>query len=200
MKKGKNIANKLGFWPLLVGILAVLLFGMATVYGRQVRQGWMNSKTTVTRGNCLADECLLVENLEYPVGELSTAAKTALNEAINDEYKALAVYQKITAKLGTVRPFSIIKGAEEQHIASLTSLFSKYGLAVPQNTWTNKVTSPNTLKEACQAGVDAEVANASLYKEKLLPAVSDYEDITLVFTNLMNASKEKHLPAFEKCN
>jgi len=56
------------------------------------------------------------------------------------------------------------------------------------------------LQEACQIGVDAEIANAALYRDELLPAVTAYEDITLVFENLMNASQQKHLPAFEKCN
>ena len=57
-----------------------------------------------------------------------------------------------------------------------------------------------TLTAACQTGVDAEIANADLYKNILLPIVTNYPDITAVFTNLMNASEEKHLPAFEKCN
>ena len=152
------------------------------------------------RGNCLADDCLLVDNVEYPVGELSKEVQTALDEAINDEYKALSTYNSIIAKFGTTRPFSMIKGAEEQHIASLKAIYDKYGLEVPVNDWASKVSTPATLQEACQVGVDAEIANATLYRDELLPAVTEYEDITLVFENLMNASQEKHLPAFDKCN
>ncbi len=99
-----------------------------------------------------------------------------------------------------IRPFSMIKGAEEQHIALLKALFDKYGLPVPENSWKVKLSAPATLQQACQIGVDAEIANANLYKETLLPAVAAYEDITAVFRRLMNASLEKHLPAFEKCN
>ena len=73
-------------------------------------------------------------------------------------------------------------------------------LAVPADPWTGKVAAPETLTAACQTGVDAEIANAALYREKLLPAVTEYLDITSVFTNLMNASQEKHLPAFDRCN
>lgn len=152
------------------------------------------------RSNCLADDCLLVDDLEYPVGELSVDVQQALDEAINDEYKALATYEAVIAKFGSARPFSMIKGAEEQHIASIRSIYDKYGLEVPSNTWASKVSAPATLQEACQVGVDAEIANADLYREKLLPVVSEYEDIMAVFTNLMNASQEKHLPAFERCN
>ena len=152
------------------------------------------------RGNCLTDDCLLVDNLEYPAGELSADVQQALDEAINDEYKALSTYEAVIAKLGSVRPFSMIKGAEEQHIASLKAIYDKYGLEVPANSWPSKVSAPATLQEACQVGVDAEIANAGLYRDKLLPVVSDYEDIVAVFENLMNASQEKHLPAFERCN
>ena len=169
------------------------------------RFGYGNSGTQrqmieTSRNNCLADDCLLVEDLEYPVGELPAEVQLALDEAINDEYKALITYEAVMAKLGSTRPFSMIKGAEEQHIASLKAIYDKYGLEVPTNDWASKVAAPNSLQEACQTGVDAEIANAALYREELLPVVADYEDIKLVFENLMNASQDKHLPAFEKCN
>jgi hypothetical protein len=159
-----------------------------------------NQNNKPNRNNCLADDCLLVEDLEYPVEELPITVKEALNEAIKDEYKALSTYEAVISKLGTVRPFSMIKGAEEQHIASLKAIYDKYGLEVPENTWLNKISVPNTLKESCQLGVEAEIANAALYKDELLPAVKEYEDIVIVFTNLMNASEQKHLPAFDRCN
>jgi len=152
------------------------------------------------RGTCLADDCLAVEDLEYPAGTLPDNVKKALDEAINDEYKALTTYEAIITKFGSVRPFSMIKGAEEQHIASLKALYDKYGLQVPINVWINKISVPSTLQESCQAGVDAEIANAALYKDSLLPTASSYEDIVQVFTNLMNASEQKHLKAFERCN
>lgn len=150
--------------------------------------------------NCLADDCLAVSDLEYPVASLPDSVQQALNEAINDEYKALATYQAVIQKFGSVRPFSMIKGAEEQHIASIKAIYDKYGLTVPTNTYLGNVEIPDTLQQACQIGVDAEIANASLYQDTLLPAVKEYEDITLVFNNLMNASQQKHLPAFERCN
>jgi hypothetical protein len=152
-----------------------------------------------SRANCLADDCLLVEDLEYPAGELSEAVQEALDEAIQDEYKALAVYETVIAKFGMVRPFSMIKGAEEQHIASLKAIYDKYGLDAPTNKMSD-FTAPATLQEACQIGVDAEIANAALYEDHLLPVVSEYEDIILVFENLMNASQQKHLPSFDRCN
>lgn len=193
LKNGKN--NKLIYLSLALIVLAVLLIAIKPINNRQT-----TNQNPVNRQNCLADDCLLVDNLNYPVGELSQSVKDALDEAINDEYKALATYEAVISKLGSVRPFSMIKGAEEQHIASLKAIYDKYGLVAPQNTLSGKVTAPATLKEACQTGVEAEIANASLYRDKLLPAVKGYEDIVGVFTNLMNASQEKHLNAFERCN
>lgn len=170
--------------------------GMGQGTGRGNGQGMMNAD----RGNCVADECLLVDGLDYPVGTLSDGAKQALLSALDDEYKAFASYQAVITKLGAVRPFSMIIRAEEQHISSLKALFDKYGVAIPENPYFLKVVVPNTLQSACQVGVDAEISNASLYKDTLLPAVKEYTDITSVFTNLMNASQERHLPAFERCN
>jgi len=163
------------------------------------QESGIGNKPSISRNSCISDECLSIDNLNYPAGDLSNEAKSSLNKALDDEYKAYATYEAIINKLGKVRPFIMIVRAEEQHIASLKALFDKYGLTIPENPYIGKVSSPSTLAEACTAGVDAEIANASLYKDDLLPTVKDREDITLVFTNLMNASQEKHLIAFQRC-
>lgn len=197
MSKAKGVKQPSNFLMYLAGVAILLLIAFIFLNDPQSKR---QESSNVTKHNCLADDCLAVQDLNYPVGSLPSEVKSALDQAIDDEYKALSVYQAVIAKFGQVRPFSMIKGAEEQHIASLKSIYDKYGLTVPSNYWTKKVTAPQTLQQACQTGVDAEIANANLYKNDLLPAVKDYQDITLVFTNLMNASQEKHLPAFERCN
>jgi hypothetical protein len=188
---------------LIVGLLsgyAIASFSKNSSSNLAQKQNGFGQRQDLNRSNCLGDECLVVNDFDYPVGNLSNQAKEALVEAINDEYKAHALYEKIIEKFGFVKPFSMIIRAEEQHISSLKSLFDKYGLENPKNDWANKVSVEGTLQQECQVGVDAEIANAKLYKDKLLPMVSGYEDIKLVFTNLMNASQEKHLLAFERCN
>ena len=197
MSKVKVVKQSSNFLIYLAGVAILLLIAFIFLNDPQSKR---QSSSNVTKHNCLADDCLAVQDLNYPVGSLTSEVKIALDQAIDDEYKALSVYQAVIAKFGQVRPFSMVKSAEEQHIASLKSIYDKYGLTVPSNNWTKKVTAPQTLKQACQTGVDAEIANANLYKNNLLPAVKDYQDITLVFTNLMDASQEKHLPAFERCN
>lgn len=163
--------------------------------------GNRHGKSSVRSGQegCIADECLSVDGLEYPVATLSDGAKEALAAALEDEYKAFATYQSVMEKFGAIRPFVMISRAEEQHIAALKALHDKYGIAVPENSYLGKVSSPESVSAACQTGIDAEIANAALYDDRLLPVVSTYPDIVRVFTNLRNASEDRHLPAFERC-
>lgn len=123
----------------------------------------------------------------------------ALDQAINDEYKAHETYASILEKFGDVRPFANIIKAEEQHISMLKDLYLSYGLVVPNNEWVGKIPAPDSIESACSLGVEAEIENVSLYRDTLLPAVSSYTDISEVFTNLMNASQTNHLPAFQRC-
>jgi hypothetical protein len=129
---------------------------------------------------------------------LSASAKSALDLAIADEYKAKATYESVMRQFGNVRPFSNIVLAEEQHISALKALYDRYGVSAPADT-TSDIPSFASKEDACKAGVSAEKENASLYIDTLLPKVKEYEDITQVFTRLMDASKENHLPAFERC-
>lgn len=161
--------------------------------------GGQNQGQGLNRGNCLADDCLLVEDLEYPVGELPQEVIDALTEALEDEYKAYATYDAVINEFGAARPFSMIIRAEEQHINSLKAVFDKYGVDIPENTYVGTIQAPENLVAACETGYRAEIANYELYENELLPAVKDYADITSVFENLSNASKTKHLPAFDRC-
>ena len=167
-------------------VLLLIVFGLSGC--NQLQQGKNGQK--VNKQNCLADGCLLVDNLEYPVvAEVGADIKVALEEAIEDEYKAWSTYDAVIEKFGKVRPFIMIIRAEEQHIASLKALFDKYGFEIPENSWQSKVQVPESLSEACAIGVEAEIANADLYQEKLIPVAEGYEDIVMVFNNLMSASE-----------
>ena len=145
---------------------------------------------------------LLVVSLVSFVGsayaeQLDEKTQQALIDAINDEYKARATYQKVIDKFGAVRPFSNIIKAESQHIEELLPLFEKYGVAVPKDEWYGKVPEFASLQEACKAGVEAEIENAKMYDE-FFKFVKE-QDIIVVFKNLRDASQEKHLPAFQRC-
>lgn len=126
--------------------------------------------------------------------------KESLTIAIEDEYKARETYLAVIDKFGDVRPFSNIILAEENHISSLENLFNKYKIDIPENNFAGKIEVADTLKEMCEIGVQAEVENAKLYREKLIPSVKEYPDVTMVFENLMQASENNHLKAFNNCN
>ena len=124
--------------------------------------------------------------------------RNVLVEAIDDEYKARATYRAVIRTFGQIRPFINIVEAEGRHIEALLPLFSKYGVAVPEDDWDARVQPPESVAEACQIGVQAEIDNAAMY-DRLLDATQEYADVQQVLRQLQRASKENHLPAFQRC-
>ena len=120
-----------------------------------------------------------------------------LNEALDDEYHAWATYDQVIADFGEVPPFSNIREAEARHIEALCTLYTRYGLTVPENPWPGKVVHYASLQAACEAGVTAEIANGEMY-ERLLDS-SLRPDIVSVLRNLQEASQQRHLAAFQRC-
>lgn len=121
----------------------------------------------------------------------------ALRMALDDEYKAEATYSQVMNDFGQVRPFSNIRRAEQRHIEALLPLFTKYGLEVPDNPYIGKVGFYDSVREACEAGVEAEIENVALYDQ--IDAMVEDSDVAFVFSRLRQASQDKHLPAFERC-
>lgn len=123
-----------------------------------------------------------------------------LNQALQDEYHAEAVYQQVITTFGEITPYINIIRAERKHSQTIKNLYAKYDLQVPNNEWANldKVPSFDSIKEACQASAQAEIDNIALYDE-LLPNIKE-SDIKSSFTSLSDASRDKHLPAFNKCS
>jgi len=54
-----------------------------------------------------------------------------------------------------------------------------------------------TVQAACAASVSSEIENATLYDRVL--AHTGRADLTAVDQNLQRASRQNHLPAFERC-
>lgn len=132
------------------------------------------------------------------LGPLTEAEAQALVRAVREEFGAQALYESVVNTFGNVIPFSSIARSEAQHAAALVNLANKYGVAVPEFPAGNTLPAFATLEEACQAGVDAEIADAALYDE--LIAVTTHSDLLRVYANLQSASLNNHLPAFEACN
>jgi len=121
----------------------------------------------------------------------------ALNLALQDEYRALATYLSVIDAFGNVEPFASIALSEQRHINALINQFNKYGIPVPENTWLGNIDPFESVQQACQAGVQAEIANADLYTT--LFSMTEKADLVRMFTNLSQASIESHLPEFEAC-
>lgn len=123
--------------------------------------------------------------------------KERLTLALLDEHKSRATYARIMEKFGPVRPFVNIHAAEGRHVEALVRLFKAHGLEVPIDNWPCHVTVPATLSEACQQAALGEKDNLRLY-ERIL-AESPEPEVREVFRNLQAASRDRHLPAFERC-
>ena len=134
---------------------------------------------------------------------LPQPVQDALIAALQDEYHAEAFYDAVMDKFGSTRPFSNIIRAEQNHQAWLIGLMKAYGMDVPANTALGSAeiaaAVPATFGGACALGVQAEIDNAGLYNDALLPAVGAYPDITATFERLSAASTNMHLPAFQRC-
>lgn len=128
---------------------------------------------------------------------LSESEVMHLSAALDDEHQARATYAQVIADFGDVRPFSNIVDAEDRHAHALISIFERYGIPVPPDTWPGRAPRYASLHAACEAGAEGEVANAALYDEVL--AGTDRADIIEVCRNLQEASQERHLPAFRRC-
>ena len=121
----------------------------------------------------------------------------ALHLALDDEYHALATYLSVMETFGEVEPFASIAESEQRHIAALINQFNKYGIPVPENSWSGTITPFDNISQACQVGVQTEIANADLYAE--LFDVTENQSLIRVFTNFSRVSIERHLPEFQVC-
>lgn len=123
-----------------------------------------------------------------------------LTEALagpDGEYAARAEYRAVLDTFGEVRPYANIIHAEERHIAALQGLFAQHDLPVPKDSFAGNVAAPRSLRDAAAAAVEAEQRNVAMY-DRLIERARAYPDLVQVFTNLRRASREHHLPAFQR--
>jgi len=96
------------------------------------------------------------------MSRLTQAEIGALHEALDDEYKAWTTYDQVIHDFGPERPFIHIVESEARHIEALRTRFERYGVVMPGNPWAGRAPRFTSTREACQAGVEAEVENAAL--------------------------------------
>jgi len=123
-----------------------------------------------------------------------------LRYAIEDEYLARAEYLAIMGRFGAARPFSNVVKAEESHIAWLAEIYAAREIPVPVDKATSIVSVPSSVKDALQAGIQAEIDNIAMYDSFLVSAVVGLPEnatISALFVRLRDASKN-HLSAFRQ--
>lgn len=131
-------------------------------------------------------------------GGSSPCLRDRLIEALDDERKAIATYRGVIARFGPVRPFVNLIEAEIRHADALLGLFDRYHLPVPEDAWhAALIEAPDSLQEACRQGVEGETRNIAMYVRLL--AATPEPDVRRVLLNLQSASRDRHLPAFQRC-
>ncbi len=120
----------------------------------------------------------------------------ALREVLMDERRAQAFYSSVMARHGQVRPFANIVHAEERHAAVIEALMTRHGVAIPPGAPANPPDVPATVAECSRLAAQLERENIGMY-DRLLAGVTE-ADIRTAFVNLRDASKNNHLPAFER--
>jgi len=133
---------------------------------------------------------------------LTDAEHDAVLEALDDEHRALAFYSAVLDRFPDAMPFAHIVEAEKRHAAALAAVLGADGRAVPENRHLGspeiRAEVPASIACACDIAVEAEIDNVGLYVEHLLPAVAERPDLVALFTRLMEASRDRHLPAFRR--
>jgi len=179
---------------ILVMILAAAIAGCASDENNYTKE----QEAQVTQEQKPTED---TESTEYDFG-----AKTALEKkeftieemleyAIQDEYLARQEYELIMDEYGEQKPFSNIIKAEENHIEMLKGIYAKYDYDIPEDNAIDYAVLPNSLEEAFDIGVQAEIDNIAMYELFLEAELPD--DIRAVFIELRDGSKN-HLAAFEK--
>lgn len=157
--------------------------------------GGLRLPTLALVGALTACSSDLPAGIEQP----SDSELAAMNTAIQDEYRAEAVYLGVIGDFGDIGPFYQIIFAEQRHSEAIASLFVKRGLDVPASDQIAEgVPRFGSVSAACAFGVEAEIANVGMY-DNLLENADLQEDTRRVFENIQRASLENHLPAFEAC-
>ena len=147
----------------------------------------------------LTEELILLADLTWGASAALSSQTLTIEDmllyAIQDEYSAQAEYTYIIANFDVTKPFTNIVNAEATHIEMLTPLFTTYDLILPSDTADDHLIEVESVYEAFETGVYAEIINIAMYNEFLTYDLPD--DIEAVFISLRDASM-KHLEAFEK--
>lgn len=139
----------------------------------------------------------ILKTLKVDVNSEVPVLHQVLRIAVYDEYHAYETYKKVLETFGDTAPFTNIIEAEVRHYQALSHLLEKYQVPAPLNDWEGTIEAPNSILEACEVAVAAEIDNIKMY-DSLISYVQEYPDVLDTMYRLQAASYNNHLPAFRQ--
>lgn len=119
-----------------------------------------------------------------------------LDAALDDEYRARAIYRAVIARFGPVRPFVTVVEAEDRLVRRLQDLYGGLGEHPPADRWAGRVDPPETLDDAWVLAVRTEI-DCLCDIERLLLEAGD-GDLRRMLTEVRGLSRSVALPAFKR--
>ncbi|NCB51876.1 MAG: hypothetical protein EOM54_08360 [Clostridia bacterium] len=143
------------------------------------------------------DEALSLEGYgaKGALADVDLSILDMLTYSAQDEYLAHVEYAAIIEIFGDINPYNNIMSAEETHLAFLREVYDTYDLEFPEDTSAEHIIIPDTLLNAAETGVQAEIDNIAMYELFLSYDLPD--NVLEVFTALRDGS-QSHLLAFQK--
>lgn len=122
----------------------------------------------------------------------------ALGTAYQGEWYLAAMYDRVLADFGDLKPFTRVLAAEYRHVAALERHYVKYDVQPPDPLWNaDNVPTFETVLDACVEAVLAEGATVAMYDALLATELP--ERVLSVFQSLRDAAADNHVLAFERC-
>ncbi len=152
--------------------------------------------TTSTRQANECAGCCVIPLTSTSTLPLTAGDIRALQDALADERRSQAFYDGVIARHGDVRPFVNIAGAERRHEQAVVAMMKSHDILVPSTKPSNIPAVAGTIRECAQVAAQVERDNIALY-DRVLAGVTA-PDVRQLLLNLQAASRERHLPVFER--
>ncbi|HEX6133528.1 MAG TPA: hypothetical protein VFZ24_06180 [Longimicrobiales bacterium] len=163
---------------------------------RKYRHAWMLLVLLIGAGTLAA--CDDDGGGPTPPVTLTTQAKLALDESLQDAYRTYYTYVVVTDDFGAVAPFTSIVATELDYIDTLRDLYQSRGVTPPASIWSeSNVPRFANLQQACMAAEDGEVATQLMFERHLQLTLPN--DVTQTFQNQRTTARNQHRLAFRNC-
>lgn len=148
--------------------------------------------------DCVADECLSVSGFQYPLSRLDSQAQSAILKAIAYQHRMIAINTAAIGQFDNIGPFKMVLRSKEMGLAEIKAILDKYNLPIQENVWLVSAAIPQSVSEACSFGFNLETEYLSEMESQ--PAlIKNHPDVHFVISGLIRASRELHLPSYQRC-